>query len=254
MAYAPRDPRRKTVDEPRRLRRFAITGCALVLLLGGAASAPAAPTAAQAAATPSAGVASAPSAEDLAFQRFVADFLKKNDGYVSAWYATNLDSDPAPERVARVCFLNNGKEDAERGAYLIEDAPGQRLRINFEVDGRTPFCNDGPFDKGKPKAPKWEVRSDNAIVHEQPFNRGAESIAIALRRGNLVITAWSLDEDGSGKDIDWDKRCAKVPPGKKHRYSNAKTSAGKPLPRPPGETCYPSIEAAEMAVLTLAPL
>jgi len=136
---------------------------------------------------------------DAAFRDIVGKYANENKQYVEAWWAANLDADPALERVAVVCPLD--KED-HKGYFLIEKDASHRWELTFDFDSRTRAC------KGKPaEPPKWEQRKSTMIELYQGHLAGYEATSFALRVGQPVIVRDEVVEKQGGKpDVkDWDQ-------------------------------------------------
>ena len=148
--------------------------------------------------------------EDQAFKDFVNGYAKENNVYVEAWWAANLDADPALERVAIVCPSN--KDMTPKGYFLVEKDAAHRWELTFDYDSRTKAC------QGKAGAPPpFEKRKTTTFVLYQGHLQGYEETTYALRVGQPVIVKDVLLESEGGKPVvtDWDLLVKKK--GKKYQ-------------------------------------
>jgi hypothetical protein len=161
---------------------------------------------------------------DAEFRAAVTAFANTTHRRVVAWGTAPLAGTKAPQRFATLAALG-GKaatdtdpivcgNDACRGAYVIEEAPGKIWLVSY-TDQRWGFTQafHGPDSWPPAEAtPRWEADRDIAIEHHQNHNLGTQVVRFALRDDDVVVLEMH-DEIRAG-DVDE----VNAPDGKcKHR-------------------------------------
>ncbi len=132
-------------------------------------------------------------ADDETFRGLAQDVAAQTGRQVSGWGTARLADDGDPRRWA-VLGLVDGS-GAERGAYLVEIAPGRTLLATFELDGRTT-----PWGLSDATPPTWVASDAVAIEHQQTHRGGYESLRVALHGDALVVLHRESLEDGRDGD------------------------------------------------------
>ncbi len=115
-----------------------------------------------------------------AFRDDAERLAARTDRHVIAWGDAPLAEDDLPRRFA---VLEPDDLRYGRGAYLIEEAPGQHWIVSFAMDGRTDLWGLGATHDDD----TWQHRDDRAIEHAQTHRHGGEELAFALRDDELVV-------------------------------------------------------------------
>ena len=130
-----------------------------------------------------------------AFRDEAEHLAARTDRHVIAWGDAPLGEDDLPRRFA---VLEPDDRRYGRGAYLIEDAPGQRGLVSFAMDGRTELWGLGATHDDD----TWQHRDERAIEHGQSHRHGGEEIAFALRDDELVVLRHQYVDDAETEVIE----------------------------------------------------
>lgn len=156
----------------------------------------------------------APRAErdgDAAFRTEAQAYAATTQRRVVAWGTVRLDGTQRRYRIATLEATAGtsvdgslGLEqvcgnDACRGAYLVEQAPGRLWVIGYS-DGRwgpiTPFHADAAAAAGPPA---FQAYDDRSIIHRQMHNHGTEALEIGFSQGRPAMLSIH-DSNRAGDD------------------------------------------------------
>jgi len=157
-----------------------------------------------------------PSLDDEGFRTMAREVAARSARYIAGWGTLRLDGTATPYRFATLEPI----EVDGRGAYLLEQAPGQLWLLDFYQDGRATIFLGG--DGTRPATePAWTTRHETAITHGQGHRAGGESFSFGLRGGALVLLQYDFTNDARTPDPSLDRAvryvaadgsCAECPP------------------------------------------
>ena len=148
---------------------------------------------------------------DAAFRAEAQAYAATTRRQVVAWGTVRLDGTPRRYPIATLEASGGTSVDGSlgleqacgnnacRGAYLVEQAPGRLWVIGYS-DGRwgpiKPFHGD---DAGATQPPAFQAFDDTSIVHRQMHNHGTEILEIGFSQGRPSILSIH-DSNRAGDD------------------------------------------------------
>jgi hypothetical protein len=147
--------------------------------------------------------------EHPGFRAWARGWAARHHGAVNGWWSADLDGDGLADNVAELCVPPSrvaGQAYAvDGGIYLIEDASGHRFVSSFDD---SEWNDEHPECRTSRPAPQFKRTADRVVLYDPSEKRGHDSSELALRAGQLVVTAehWGgfhLCDYQDDRDLDW---------------------------------------------------